>query len=1066
MGVGAETFTVLAILEARDQASEIWDRMVGTVDKFTESMGRAAETTKAAGDTIDESLLKTASGADALDVATAKLEAAQAREKLATEGLANAERSLLEARAEAANAAEDDSAATQKLAAVSEKYADAQKQAAVATKAVRDAQADQAAVQDALAASQNKLDDVTKKSSVNWSGLAGKIGMVGLGMSVAGGLMVRAAGNFQSSTEHLVTDAGETQSQLDKVRAGMLQIGSATGTSAADISAGMYHIESSLPQVGNAADRAQKALNMLQVAAQGAKVGNASLDTVSKALVGTMDAYSAKGYSATQMMNGLIATVSAGDMKMEDLAGGLGNVAPLAASAGLSFAQVGGAIAVMTAQNMSADQAMQDLANSIRSLQNPNNVAIQEMSQLGINANDVSENLGKRGLTGTLTMLTTALANHTKNGQVFIDTLKNSQIASQNLKTAMGELPAGMQKMAAGLLSGSVTAAQWTAAIKGMPVAQQNLGHQFLLMAKQADSFNQLLKSGKPEAQSFNAALASMMGGATGLNTALMLTGPNMTTYQANVNKIGEALSSKAKDVDNWSAIQSTFNQKMDVAKVSMENTGIAIGTALLPAVTAMISAVMKVVQPIAEWAQTHQHLAMIVFGSIAGFALLVGVINLGVKAFKAVEGAVKAVNTVFSTFGKMLGIVKTANEEVAVAETEEAAATDAATASTDANTVATEANNVSMLTSLGMLTRAAFGFVALRTAQIAQTVASRAAAAAQWLWNAAMDAAPIMLIITAIAALGYAIFELVKHWKQVWGDIKQWAEDAWHFIYDGFGKYLLPLLGPVGLIALGAIELFKHWKQIWDWIKQAVGDVIGWIEGHWRLIISIIGGPIGIVVALVTKYWKDIARFFQDGVNTVESILSWFGSLPGKFHDWFQRAKDAIVDRVQDALNWLGGLGDRILHAIGDLGSLLYNTGKAILGGLWDGLKSAWNDMTGWIGSIGGWISNLKGPIEVDAVLLTPHGHQIMQGLMKGLKAEMPALEAQLGGITSTIKTGITAPVVSSGGGGGGAGGGVYIDLRGSQVMSDRDMDNLIDKLGRALAVRVGPQAGLHVAM
>jgi TP901 family phage tail tape measure protein len=1090
MAVGAEAFTVLAILEARDRASEVWDRMSTSVNKFSETMGKAAETTKVAGESIDESLLKTASGTDALDLATARVEAAQTKAAMATDGLANAERKLMDAQREAASAADDDVAATQRLVVASEEYSKAQKTAADATKGLRDAEAGQKAVQDALAASQDTVTGKTAKSSGMLGAMAGTLGKVGIGMGIAGGLMVKAAGDFQSSTEHLVTDAGESQSQIEKIRSGMLQIGAATGTTSAEISAGMYHIESSLPQVGNASDRAAKALEYLQVAAQGAKVGNASLDTVSKALVGTMDAYASKGYTATQMMNALISTVSAGDMKMEDLAGGLGNVAPLAASAGLSFSQVGGAIAVMTAQNMSADQAMQDLANSIRSLQNPNNVAIQEMAQLGINANDVSSNLGKRGLTGTLDMFTEALAKHTHGGQVFIDTLKNSEIASQNLKTAMGQLPPGMQSMAKGLLDGSVTAQQWTKAIKDMPVSQQNLGHQFLLMAKQADSFNQLLKSGKPEAQSFNAALAQMMGGATGLNTALMLTGPNMATYQANVDKIGEALNSKAKDVDNWSAIQGTFNQKMSVAKVSIENTGIAIGTAMLPAVTAMVDAIMKVVKPIAEWAEGHQHLAGIIFGSVGGFMLLVGAINLGVKAFKSIESAVKAVNTVFMTLGKWLGIVKdqqaaaaAATSAEAAAEDAQAASTDAATVSTEANTAATDANNASMLASTVMLGRAAAGFVAMKVAQIAQTVASRAATAAQWLLNAAMDAMPIFLIISAIAALVAGFIYLWNHskafrdfWIDLWHGIKdaaeavwhfldqafhdivQWTKDAWHGVQDAteaVWRFLKRAFNDIVQALRDAWRAVQDATEAtWNFIKRIFDDIVHAIEAAWHAVQN-----------ATRTVWGWIKDLIQGQVNAVRSILDWFGSLPGKFYDWFQRARNAIIDRVQDALNWLGGLGGRILGAIGDLGNLLYNIGASILNGLWSGMKDAWNSMTSWIGSIGNWISNLKGPIEVDAVLLTPHGHEIMQGLMKGMKAEMPALEAQLGGITATIKGGVAGPSLAPAVGGGG-GGGVYIDLRGSQVMSDRDMDNLINKLGRALAVRVGPQGGLRVAM
>lgn len=62
---------------------------------------------------------------------------------------------------------------------------------------------------------------------------------------------------------------------------------------------------------------------------------------------------------------------------------------------------------------------------------------------------------------------------------------------------------------------------------------------------------------------------------------------------------------------------------------------------------------------------------------------------------------------------------------------------------------------------------------IAHKTATIAQTVATKAATAAQWLWNAAMNANPIGLIITAVAALTAGIVLLVKNWDKVTGFFK-----------------------------------------------------------------------------------------------------------------------------------------------------------------------------------------------------------------------------------------------------------------------------------------------------
>jgi len=66
--------------------------------------------------------------------------------------------------------------------------------------------------------------------------------------------------------------------------------------------------------------------------------------------------------------------------------------------------------------------------------------------------------------------------------------------------------------------------------------------------------------------------------------------------------------------------------------------------------------------------------------------------------------------------------------------------------------------------------------FIAQRLGIISAAEATNIITAAQWLFNAAMDANPIGVVILALAALGVAVYEVVKHWK----DICTWIQNAW----------------------------------------------------------------------------------------------------------------------------------------------------------------------------------------------------------------------------------------------------------------------------------------------
>src|SRR6516225_9596768 len=102
------------------------------------------------------------------------------------------------------------------------------------------------------------------------------------------------------------------------------------------------------------------------------------------------------------------------------------------------------------------------------------------------------------------------------------------------------QLPSSIQGSAKALMDGQLTAKQWNETIKQLPATQQKMAEQFAHVVDGSQQFNKQLASGSPAAQTYNAALSKMLGGATGLNTALMLTGSRMDTFSESANAIAE----------------------------------------------------------------------------------------------------------------------------------------------------------------------------------------------------------------------------------------------------------------------------------------------------------------------------------------------------------------------------------------------------------------------------------------------------------------------------------------------------------------------------------------------
>jgi TP901 family phage tail tape measure protein len=1103
---GAESFTVLAILEARDAASEIFAKVDESLDKFSDTAVKAADAAKGAGDSIDDSLLKTASGADALDLASARVEATQARLAQTTQAVADAERDVLAAHQEAAAAADEDTGSTDALVLAEARLAGAQRDQAAAAKLASDAQKVQAdtavaaaAKNDEAAVSTTAVKDASEAGGISL-GTMGKIaGITALGLGVAGALMVKAAGNFQDSTTHLVTDAGESAKNLGMVQAGILNVSTATGQSASSITDAMYHIESG-------GMHAQEGLDVLKVAAEGARVGGADLDTVSKTLVGSLNAYygsSMNAGNATQrsasMMNELIATVAAGDMRMQDLAGSLSSVAPIAAKAGLSMAQVGGAIATMTSQGMTAQNATQELAHTITSLQNPTTVQTNEMAQLGLSSMKVASNLGHAGLTGTITTLTQAITSHMgKAGTVLMSAFNQSTSAAKDAQIMLAKLPPSIQSVAKGYLDGSVSYSTWYAAVKTQPLVARSMATEFAATASKAKGFNSILTAGGPAAQTYTAALAKMTGGQTGLKVSLMLSGKSAGVFSKNVADIAAAAKKGGDQVDNWSTIQGTFNFKVSQAKTGIENTGIAIGTALLPAVTSVISAVTKVVIPVAEWTAKNKTLTEIIFVAVTAFAAMIAVIAIAKKAFDAVSGAVKTVQATLKALGilsKETAATQKASAESAAAAQEEASAESAAAQESDAAEVAAANDEAAAESSGSWLAAAAnqiatgIEWAARSAAQlavvVAQNVAAAATTAASWVaagaqqvagaavWVAqsiakvavivasnvagaavtmaawiAANAAMLLGIGLIVAAVAAAVYLIVTHWRQISDAAKEAFDFVVHIaetVFDWVKAHWPLLLGILtGPFGLAAGEIIQHYKVI----LKAVSDAIDWVKAHWPLLLAILTGPIGLATLFIVKHWDQIV----DGAASMLGRLgSWFRSLPGLVMGW-----------IKDLPSLLFGSGAHAIESLAD----------GIMSAAGGALHSAMSFVANTVKSFLPFSPAKQGPLS-GAGDPSNSGKSIAKLLAKGMVGGVGDVTAASHLLASSAALGEAGhggglALTAGGGYGGGAGSGgvnITVDLRGASIMSDSDINKLVRALGPSV-VKALAQAGVKVRM
>lgn len=399
--------------------------------------------------------------------------------------------------------------------------------------------------------------------------LISKASAVGLAVGVAAA--VKSAADFQTQVNKLATSAGESQKNLAGVSKGILQVARDTGTATSELTAGAYQVES-------AGFHGASSLKLLKVAAEGAKSENADLGTVTDALTTVMNDFKLPVDKSANAMDGLISTVAHGKTTLELLSASMSRVLPTAAATGLSFGEVGGAMATLTGEGVSARLAATRLNSTILNLVSPNSLAAKSINVLSLSA---------------------------------------ANLARYNKAAADGNV-----KLQDKLLGTSHAADD----------VAEALTHHGLVAALQL-VHDEALKAGPEGSAAFVDAMKHMLGGQNGLSVALELTGRHMATLKQNTDLVSEAYDKGGKKVDGYALVQDSLNFKLDKLKETVQTTGIAVGTELIPPLTSALT-----------FMGNHT-------GVVTGFALSIGGLAIGVTALNAAVKGVASISAVVGGF-------------------------------------------------------------------------------------------------------------------------------------------------------------------------------------------------------------------------------------------------------------------------------------------------------------------------------------------------------------------------------------------------------------------------------
>lgn len=211
------------------------------------------------------------------------------------------------------------------------------------------------------------------------------------GVGAAGGALfagaIGGAANFEDQLRTINTVAKLPEETLKGIGDEIIALSGETGKSTDDLTSGFYDLVSAGVPAGEA----------ISVLRDSAKFATGALGTTAESVdlvTSAMNAYGLKAGDSTRITDIFAKAVADGKVTASELGSSIAQIAPLAASAGVSLEEVSAGYALLTAKGVPAAEAATQMKAAISSLLSPNEALNKIQKQTGINFAELAKEKG------------------------------------------------------------------------------------------------------------------------------------------------------------------------------------------------------------------------------------------------------------------------------------------------------------------------------------------------------------------------------------------------------------------------------------------------------------------------------------------------------------------------------------------------------------------------------------------------------------------------------------------------------------------------------------------------
>lgn len=287
--------------------------------------------------------------------------------------------------------------------------------------------------------------------------------------------------------------------------------------------------------------------------------------------------------------------------------------------------------------------------------------------------------------------------------------------------------------------------------------------------------------------------------------------------------------------------------------------------------------------------------------------------------------------------------------------------------------------------------------------------------------------------VLKAIGPVIAAIVSFVVGLVQIIGGIISFIVNLFTGNFSALGDDLKTIWN--GIWNAIFMTVYNLGLAIWNFISGFVQTIIGFFTFLWDVLVghsivpdminaivdwfkSLPGRVIAFVSSLVTSV---ISFFFQLGFKAGQTVRELVLSVIAKFgqlKEGFSNIVRAVVSKVGDMLSEMAKIPGKVLNALGNLGSLLYNAGRDIISGLIRGITDMAGSLMNKAKSIADNVKNtISNALDINSPsrVMMGIGRSIVEGLSKGITGSMMDVRSAMEATAATIIAPVTlatAPV------------------------------------------------------